>query len=56
MLNLGDSVVYERLEHRRIDPDTGKFYNTLINPPEDVEILERLIQKPEYRHEIVKRR
>lgn len=35
---------------------SGKFYNTLIEPPEEVEVLERLIQKSEDKHEIVKRR
>ena len=25
VLNLGDSVVYERLEHRRLDRETGGF-------------------------------
>ena len=29
ILNLGDSVVYERLEHRRLDRETGKLLLTL---------------------------
>ena len=43
LLDAVDHTVYERLEHRRFDPIQGDFYNTLINPPEDAQILERLV-------------
>lgn len=43
LLDINDHQVYERLEHRRFDPDVGNYYNTLLNPPEDVEVLERLV-------------
>jgi adenylate kinase family enzyme len=55
-LEISDSKIYERLEHRRFDPLTGTYYNTATHPPTDEAIISRLIQSPEDAHHIVKKR
>jgi adenylate kinase len=55
-LEICDSKIYERLEHRRFDPLSGIFYNTSTDPPTDMEIITRLIQSPEDCHPVVKKR
>ena len=55
-LEIPDSKIYERLEHRRFDPLQGIYYNTSTNPPTDAEVIERLIQSPEDKHPVVKKR
>jgi len=52
-LEISDSRVYERLEHRRFDPQTGVFYNTETHPPDDLKVVKRLIQNPEDSRTIV---
>ena len=55
-LELSDLRVYERLENRRFDPLEGIAYNCLVDPPQSTEIVDRLIQSPEDKHQIVKKR
>ena len=52
-LNASDALVYSRLEERRMDPFTGKFYSSFIPPPSD-EIRLRLTQDPIDDPEVVK--
>jgi len=44
-LNVPDSVLVERVVGRRTDPDTGKIYHMTFSPPEDPEVLARLVQR-----------
>lgn len=38
LLNIPDEVLIERVSGRRIDPETGKIYHLVYNPPESDEI------------------
>ena len=53
-LELSDLRVYERLENRWYDPLQGVTYDCLENPPQDQDIVDRLIQSPEDKHHVVK--
>jgi len=52
-LNASDALVYSRLEERRMDPFTGKFYSSFIPPPSD-EIRLRLIKDPADEPDVIK--
>jgi adenylate kinase len=54
-LQAPDAMVYERMDGRRLDPLTGKYYGPK-NPPDKLEIQERLIQNPEDSHEVIRKR
>ena len=45
-----------KLEARRIDPMTGKYYNSEVSPPQDGSVSMRLKVRPEDSAEIVKKR
>ena len=45
-----------KLDARRIDPMTGKLYNTEVEPPKDGSVSMRLKLRPEDSGEIVKKR
>ncbi len=45
-----------RVCSRRTDPETGAHYNLSVNPPEDDDVLKRLVQASEDREDIVKSR
>eukprot|EP01061_Rhynchopus_euleeides_P023206 TRINITY_DN37811_c0_g1_i1.p1 TRINITY_DN37811_c0_g1~~TRINITY_DN37811_c0_g1_i1.p1 ORF type:complete len:317 (+),score=118.73 TRINITY_DN37811_c0_g1_i1:37-951(+) len=46
LLDVPDSVVIERVEGRRTDPETGKVYHLKTRPPPP-EIVHRLVQRPD---------
>ena len=54
-LQSSDSMVYDRMDGRRMDPVTGNTYGPR-NPPDKAEILERLVQNPEDRHDVIRKR
>jgi len=44
-LNVPDEVLIERVVGRRTDPETGKIYHMTFSPPEDEEVIARLVQR-----------
>ena len=44
-LEVPDDVLVDRVSSRRLDPVTGKVYNTASNMPEQPEVAARLIQR-----------
>ena len=48
--------IMRRLQHRRIDPETGIVYNIDMNPPADQTVLARLLALPEDNEVVVKAR
>ena len=53
-LNVPDEVLVERVVGRRTDPETGKIYHMTFSPPEDEEVLARLVQRSDDTEEKVK--
>eukprot|EP01043_Picozoa_sp_COSAG02_P014011 COSAG02_NODE_570_length_20203_cov_8.049990_1_plen_822_part_00 len=53
MLDCPDNLVLERLEGRRLDPETGTIYHMTYSPPEDEEVLARLVQRKDDRREVI---
>jgi adenylate kinase len=54
LLECSDEVIHERIEGRRIDPETGNVYHVTNNPPpEDEEVLARLEQRTDDSSEAV---
>ena len=45
VLEVPDELLVERCVHRRIDPETGKIYHLVTNPPESADVEERLIHR-----------
>lgn len=45
-----------RLQVRRIDPSTGTYYNLQVNPPRDEATASRLVELPEDKEAIIKKR
>jgi adenylate kinase len=43
-----------RLQNRKLDPDTGIRYNMEINPPNDENIVNRLIDAQEDKYNVIK--
>eukprot|EP00357_Protocruzia_adherens_P011907 CAMPEP_0114990330 /NCGR_PEP_ID=MMETSP0216-20121206/10728_1 /TAXON_ID=223996 /ORGANISM="Protocruzia adherens, Strain Boccale" /LENGTH=454 /DNA_ID=CAMNT_0002353477 /DNA_START=37 /DNA_END=1401 /DNA_ORIENTATION=+ len=56
ILEVADSIVYERLENKRFDPMAGKSYDIIANKPTNPEIERRLVQNPEDTHDVIKKR
>lgn len=54
-LNAPDTLVYDRVAQRRLDPVTGQFYGG-FKQPQTEEISSRLLCLPEDAHDIVKKR
>jgi adenylate kinase len=50
-----DAVILERITGRRSDPDTGRVYHLAFDPP-PVEIMHRLIQRPDDTEAVLRRR
>jgi adenylate kinase len=53
-LNVPDEILVERVVGRRSDPETGKIYHMTFSPPEDEEILARLVHRSDDTEEKVK--
>eukprot|EP00591_Stephanopyxis_turris_P001755 CAMPEP_0195517670 /NCGR_PEP_ID=MMETSP0794_2-20130614/11224_1 /TAXON_ID=515487 /ORGANISM="Stephanopyxis turris, Strain CCMP 815" /LENGTH=283 /DNA_ID=CAMNT_0040646509 /DNA_START=43 /DNA_END=894 /DNA_ORIENTATION=+ len=53
-LDVPDSVLVERVVGRRTDPETGKIYHMTFSPPDDEEVLARLVQRSDDTEEKVK--
>lgn len=53
-----EDVSIHRIQHRRIDPETGTVYNMFTNPPptEDFAIMKRLVQLQEDKDTVVRSR
>jgi adenylate kinase len=45
VLDVPHELLVDRCVHRRIDPETGKIYHLVTNPPEDPAITERLVHR-----------
>lgn len=54
MLDVEDSQLVDRVVGRRSDPETGKIYHLVTNPPESEEIANRLEQRADDNEETVK--
>ena len=54
LLDVPDELLVERVVGRRSDPVTGKIYHMTYSPPENSEILGRLIQRSDDTEEKVK--
>jgi adenylate kinase len=53
--NVDDGVILQRITGRRTDPDTGRVYHLLFDPP-PAEIMSRLVQRPDDTEEVLRRR
>ena len=53
LLDCPDELVIERMEGRRLDPETGTIYHLVYSPPEDEEVEARLVQRKDDRREVV---
>ncbi len=53
-LNVPDEILVERVVGRRTDPETGKIYHMTFSPPDDEEVLARLVQRSDDTEEKVK--
>lgn len=47
ILEIPDQKIYERLENRRFDPVTGKYFNVVSDSIKEKEVVDRLILNPE---------
>ena len=54
LLNVDDDKLVDRVVGRRRDPETGKIYHMVTNPPETKEIAARLEQRADDTEETVK--
>lgn len=53
-LDVPDDILVERVVGRRTDPETGDIYHMTFSPPEDEEVLGRLVQRSDDTEEKVK--
>jgi adenylate kinase len=53
-LDVPDEVLVERVMGRRTDPVTGKLYHMKFSPPENDEVMARLVQRSDDTEEKVK--
>lgn len=53
-LNVPDEILVERVVGRRTDPETGAIYHMKFSPPEDADVLKRLVQRSDDTEEKVK--
>ena len=56
LIKVPDDVLVERVEGRRLDPETGKIYHIKFSPAEDDEVSKRLIQRSDDTAEKIKTR
>mgnify|MGYP001298810569 CR=1 FL=1 len=56
MFEQPESETIRRLKYRRMDPETGIFYNLEIAPPSDDAVNKRLYEMTEDKEDIVKQR
>ena len=54
MFEQPESETIRRLKNRRMDPETGIFYNLELAPPSDDAVVKRLYEMSEDKEEIVK--
>lgn len=54
LLDVPEEVLVERVTGRRTDPLTGKIYHLKFNPPENDEIMSRLVQRSDDTEEKIK--
>ena len=47
-------MLVERVVGRRTDPETGKIYHMTFSPPDDEEVIARLVQRSDDTEEKVK--
>ena len=45
LLDVPEEILVERVTGRRTDPVTGKIYHLKFNPPENEEVMSRLVQR-----------
>ena len=55
-LDMGDQLIYEKLEQRRFDKITGEYHFILNNPIKDPLVLNRLEHKYEDTHPYIKKK
>lgn len=55
LVEVADAVILERVTGRRTDPVTGHIYHITFDPP-DVDIIDRLIQRPDDTAEVLVQR
>ncbi len=53
-LKVPDEILIERVVGRRTDPETGKIYHMTFSPPQDENVLARLMQRTDDTEEKVK--
>jgi adenylate kinase len=53
-LNVPDEVLVERVVGRRTDPETGKIYHMKFSPPQNADVVARLMQRSDDTEEKVK--
>ena len=56
MFEQPESETIRRLKNRRMDPETGVYYNLEVAPPSDDAIVKRLLEMSEDKEETVKAR
>jgi adenylate kinase len=56
LIEVADSLLEERVIHRRSDPETGQIYHLKYNPPSDPAVAARLVQRSDDTPEAVKAR
>ena len=55
-LDMGDQLIYEKLEQRRFDKVTGQYHYILSNPIKDPVVLNRLEHRYEDTHPYIKKK
>jgi adenylate kinase len=56
LIEVADSLLEERVIHRRSDPETGQIYHLKYNPPADPSVTARLVHRADDTPEAVKAR
>jgi adenylate kinase len=54
LMDVPDDILIERVDGRRLDPETSKIYHLVLSPPENDEIAARLIQRDDDTAEKIK--
>jgi adenylate kinase len=53
-LNVPDEILVERVVGRRTDPETGAIYHMTFSPPENEDVIKRLVHRSDDTEEKVK--
>mmetsp|Transcript_10554 Transcript_10554/g.32295 ORF Transcript_10554/g.32295 Transcript_10554/m.32295 type:complete len:349 (+) Transcript_10554:163-1209(+) len=56
VMEVDDEDLIDRLENRRIDPDTNEIYNLKYKKPASEEVRQRLVTREDDRREVIKKR